>query len=76
MARVEAVAQGSRGMLQFGSWRDEGSNRLVGLSMWESREAFEAALPRITSLSGERKADWTERPDDVLRLTGPRISEG
>lgn len=27
MARVEAVAQGSRGMLQFRSWREENSNR-------------------------------------------------
>ncbi len=71
MARVEAVAQGSRGMLQFRSWREENSNRLVGLSTWESREAFEAALPRITSLSRERSAHWTERPDDVLRLTEP-----
>jgi hypothetical protein len=29
MARVEAVAQGSRGMLQFRSWHEENSNRLV-----------------------------------------------
>ncbi len=45
------------------------TNRLVGLSMWESREAVEAALLQIMGLSGERSDDWTERPEEVLRLT-------
>ena len=62
MTRVGAVARGSRGTLRFGSWCEESSNCLVGLSIWESKEAFGAALPGSTRLSGERGADWTERP--------------
>ena len=32
MAKVETVAHGSPGMLRFGSWREDGGKRLVGLS--------------------------------------------
>src|SRR5215212_8575068 len=34
MAKAETVAHGSPGMLRFGSWREDGGKRLVGLSMW------------------------------------------
>ena len=71
MRRVETVAGGSPGMLRFGSWREEGGKRLIGLSMWESKEAFEASLPQIMSLHEERSPDWSEHPDDVLLLTEP-----
>jgi len=71
MAKVETVAQGPPGILRFGSWREDGGKRLVGLSMWESKEAFEASLPRITSLQEKRSAEWSDRPDDVLFLAEP-----
>jgi hypothetical protein len=50
---------------------EEGGKRLVGLSMWESKEAFETSLPQIMSLHEERSPDWSEHPDDVLLLTEP-----
>jgi len=71
MAKVETVAHGSPGMLRFGSWREDGGKRLVGLSMWESKEAFEVSLPQITSLQEERSAEWSDRSDDVLFLAEP-----
>jgi heme-degrading monooxygenase HmoA len=71
MAKVETVAHDSPGMLRFGSWREDGGKRLVGLSMWESKGAFEASLPQITSLHEERSAEWSDRPDDVLFLAEP-----
>jgi quinol monooxygenase YgiN len=71
MAKVETVAHDSPGMLRFGSWREDGGKRLVGLSMWESKGAFEVSLPQITSLHEERSAEWSDRPDDVLFLAEP-----
>jgi len=39
--------------------------------MWESKEAFEASLPQITSLHEERSAEWSDRADHVLFLAEP-----
>jgi heme-degrading monooxygenase HmoA len=71
MAKVETVAHGSPVMLRFGSWREDSGKRLVGLSMWESKEALEAFLSQITSLHEERSAEWSDRADDVLFLAEP-----
>ena len=70
MARVEAVTQGSHGLLQFRSWRDEGNQppgRPVNVGVQSSRRGGASADYGL--VSGERSDDWTERPDEVLRLT-------
>jgi hypothetical protein len=33
MRRVGKAAEGTPGLIQMGAWRDENSNRLVGLAM-------------------------------------------
>ena len=54
----------------MGAWRDENSNRLVGLAMWESQEAYEASAERIFQVVADDPWDqWCERPIDVFRLT-------
>ena len=65
---IETVGQ-PPGLLEFRSWRDGQTTRLVGLSRWESEQAFRAALPLIMSLAPERREEWSERPDDVLMLS-------
>ena len=47
MHRVNQAAAGAPGLIEIGAWRDQGSDRLVGLARWESEEAFQAAAPRI-----------------------------
>jgi heme-degrading monooxygenase HmoA len=37
--------EGTPGLLEIGAWQEHGGQRVVGLSRWESREAFEAAMP-------------------------------
>jgi heme-degrading monooxygenase HmoA len=44
MHRVDEAAHGAPGLIQIGAWRDAGSDQLVGLALWESPEAFEAAI--------------------------------
>lgn len=45
MRRMAASAAGTPGLLEIGPWLDRDGTRVVGLSKWESREAFEAAMP-------------------------------
>jgi hypothetical protein len=54
----------------MGAWRDENSNRLVGLAMWESEEAFRASAERIFRIVADDPWDqWCERPIDVFHLS-------
>jgi len=69
MRRVIEAVGDAPGLIEFRGWRDGPTSRLVGLSRWESEQAFRDALPAIMSLSGERRDEWSERPDDVLTLT-------
>jgi hypothetical protein len=69
MGRVTEAVAGAPGLLEFSSWREPGEGgRLVAVARWESPEAFQAAAPRIMSLSGERRPEWSSAPDDLLML--------
>ena len=65
---VDTVRDGADGLIYFGCWREQGGARLLGLSQWESREAFEAALPLIGSRRGERPEEWSIADDELLLL--------
>ena len=69
MRRVETAVAGADGLLDFTSWQDGLTGRLVGVGRWESPAAFEAAVPRIMSFSSERREEWVERPDELLILS-------
>jgi len=72
MHRVDKAAAGTVGLIQIGAWRDQNSNRLFGLAMWESQEAFQAAAERIFQVVENDPWDrWCERPIDVFHLTQP-----
>lgn len=68
MRRVQAAVGAPPGLIRFDCVRDDAGGRLLGLSVWESRAAFEAALPAIGSLIDEHLPEW-DASDDVL-LTG------
>jgi heme-degrading monooxygenase HmoA len=70
MRRVDQEAQGSPGLIQIGAWRDQGSDRVVGLALWESAEAFGASVERIFEVVADAPFDqWLRQPPDVFRLT-------
>ena len=68
MRRVIAATEGSRGLIEFKAVRELSRGVLAGYSRWRSRQDFEAGLAKITSLSPERRPEWTTAPDEVLML--------
>jgi len=66
---IDHVGQ-APGLIEFTAWREAQGSRLVGLSRWESAADFDAALPLIMGLSGERSPEWSEREDELLLLDG------
>jgi heme-degrading monooxygenase HmoA len=70
MHRVDAAAQGAAGLVQIGAWKDQRSDRLIGLALWESQEAFEASAERIFQAVADDPFDqWCQQPPDVFHLT-------
>jgi heme-degrading monooxygenase HmoA len=70
MHRVDEAAQGAPGLIQIGAWRDQSSDRLVGLALWASAEAFEASAERIFAAVADDPFDqWLQQPPDVFHLT-------
>ena len=69
MRSINEAAHSAPGLLKIGAWRDILTGRVVGVSIWESREAFEAAQQRIFAATANLSFDeWEERPRDVLLL--------
>jgi heme-degrading monooxygenase HmoA len=66
MGRVRAAVGDPPGLIEFGGWREPGSSTLVAVSRWRSEADFRAAIPLVTSLSHERRDEWSEAPDDLL----------
>jgi Antibiotic biosynthesis monooxygenase len=45
MAAMAHAVSGVPGLLEIGPWLESQGDRIVGVSRWESRAAFEAAMP-------------------------------
>jgi hypothetical protein len=70
MLRVDAAAQGAAGLRQIGAWRDSKSDRLIGLAIWESREAWEAAADDIFAvIADDPILEWSTRAPDSFHLS-------
>jgi quinol monooxygenase YgiN len=69
MRRVIDHVGDAPGLIEFTGWRETETSMLIGVSRWESPEAFHAALPKILELGPERRPEWSEREDEVLTFT-------
>jgi heme-degrading monooxygenase HmoA len=45
MRRMADSVAGTPGLIEIGPWLDVAGTRVIGISKWESRAAFEAAMP-------------------------------
>jgi quinol monooxygenase YgiN len=69
MQRAGAASDGAKGLLQMGPWQEIDGGRLVGLAIWESREAFLAAAPDIfAAVSDDPFDEWEAEPVVSLHL--------
>jgi quinol monooxygenase YgiN len=68
MHRVVQAVEGAQGLIEFSTWRDTSSGRLVAVSRWESPESFADVMPLIMSLSPERQPEWSAGPDELVTM--------
>ena len=69
MEKAVRATEGAPGLIDFTCWVEDDGTRLIGLARWESRDAFEAALPRIGSHAHERDPAWTTAEDELYVLS-------
>ena len=63
MRRFGEAAQKAGGIQRIHTLKDERSGALVGLAIWDSREAYEAAGPALmAAVEGDDFDDWREGP--------------
>jgi hypothetical protein len=69
MGRVDAAAQGKPGLIRIHAWQEVSGNRLVGIAVWASMEAFLAARDDIFAAVADDPFDvWFASPPDVMIL--------
>ncbi|HET7016586.1 MAG TPA: hypothetical protein VFI65_21870 [Streptosporangiaceae bacterium] len=68
-AMGESLA-GAPGLIDVGPWVEHQGERVVGGSRWESREAFDAAMPG-SGVPNDTIHEWETRPREYFHLTQP-----
>lgn len=68
MKRYSKVARGQPGFVWTGIVDDDASGRLVGIAVWESASAAQAASgPLMAEVGDDPFTTWDEQPIDSLR---------
>lgn len=70
MANMAGNLAGTPGLIDIGPWVEYDGERVVGVSRWESREAFDAAMPG-SGVPSDTVHEWESRPRDYFHLTQP-----
>ncbi len=68
MHRLDEVMNGTAGLQRIGAWREETGRCIIAISIWESREAFQAAVGKIGAAVADVPFDkWEARPRELFR---------
>jgi heme-degrading monooxygenase HmoA len=70
MVAMASSLTGVPGLLEVGPWLEHDGERIVGVSRWESREAFDAAMPG-SGIPNDTVHDGETRPREYLHLSQP-----
>jgi hypothetical protein len=70
MADMARSLAGAPGLMDIGPWVEHDGERVVGISRWESREAFEGAMPG-SGVPSDTVHEWEARPREYLHLAQP-----
>jgi heme-degrading monooxygenase HmoA len=69
MRRVDAAAEGKPGLVTIRAWSEIEGDRLLGIAVWESMEAFQAAAPSIFAVVADDPFDvWCAAPSERIML--------
>jgi heme-degrading monooxygenase HmoA len=69
MHRFAAAGTGQAGLIEAHTMRDARSGKLVGLAIWESREAFDRGVEAMrAAVEDDPFPDWEEGVPDVYLL--------
>ena len=69
MHRFGKAMEGKNGLIMAHTTKDEDTNRLVGLAIWESKEEWQAARPvMIEAVKDDPFEDWELKEPDVFHL--------
>jgi hypothetical protein len=63
----ELMAQ-TPGFIEAGPWQELGSERVVGISRWESRETFLAAVPPGFGEPSSNVHEWETQPREPFQI--------
>ena len=70
MVAMASSLTGVPGLLEVGPWLQDDGERIVGVSRWESRQAFDAAMPG-SGIPNDTVHDGESRPREYLHLSQP-----
>ena len=70
MKKMAESMSGAPGLIEIGPWVEHGGERVVGLSRWQSRQAFDAAMPG-SGVPNDVVHEWETRPREYFHLAQP-----
>jgi heme-degrading monooxygenase HmoA len=70
MADMAESIHGAPVLIDIGPWVEHDGERVAGVSRWQSREAFEAAMPG-SGVPSDTIHEWEARPREYMHLTQP-----
>ena len=69
MRRFGSGMLGQPGLQQVFTLRDQKTGALIGLAIWDSKEAWEAARPvMLAAIENDPFDEWEDLPPDVFHL--------
>ncbi len=69
MHRFGAAMQGADGFKRAHALQDETSGALIGLAIWDSKEQWQVARPKMAeAVKDDPFEEWEENPPEVFRL--------
>lgn len=70
MHRFGKAMEGKKGLIMVHTTKDEDSNRLIGLAIWDSKENWlNARSAMIEAVKDDQFEEWELKPPEVYHLT-------
>ena len=68
MTEMAAIMAKTPGFIEAGPWQEVDAERIIGISRWESREAFLAAVPPGFGQPSSDVHEWETRPREPFHI--------